>query len=85
MTRAAIYARYSSDLQSDASIDDQIRICRERAEHDRMTVADVFTDYAISGGHLGNRKGMLSLMAAAKRREFEVVIAEALDRISLYQ
>ena len=31
MTRAALYARYSSDLQSAASIDDQFRVCREHA------------------------------------------------------
>jgi hypothetical protein len=31
MSAAAIYARYSSDLQREASIEDQIRICRERA------------------------------------------------------
>jgi len=30
--RAAIYARYSSDLQSETSIDDQVRLCREYAE-----------------------------------------------------
>ena len=82
MTRAAVYARYSSDLQSESSIDDQVRLCRERAERDGMTVCDVFTDYAISGGSLINRPGMLSLMEAAKRSEFGVVIAEALDRIS---
>ena len=29
MTRAGIYARYSSDLQSASSIEDQIRLCRE--------------------------------------------------------
>ena len=27
MPRAALYARYSSDLQSDASIEDQVRLC----------------------------------------------------------
>ena len=27
--RAAIYARYSSDLQREASIEDQVRLCRE--------------------------------------------------------
>ena len=82
MTRSAIYARYSSDLQSATSIDDQVRLCRERAEHDGMTVAEVFTDYAISGGHLSNRPGMLSLLDHAKKNAFDVVIAEALDRIS---
>ena len=52
--RAAVYARYSSDLQSEASIDDQIRLCKERAVRDSMTVAEVFADYAISGGSLSN-------------------------------
>ena len=80
--RAVIYARYSSDLQSEASIDDQVRLCRERAENDGMNVTEVFTDYAISGGHLSNRQGMLSLLEQAKKNAFDVVIAEALDRIS---
>ena len=31
MTCAALYARYSSDLQSAASIDDQFRVCRAHA------------------------------------------------------
>ncbi|MBT3360855.1 MAG: recombinase family protein [Rhodospirillales bacterium] len=82
MTRAALYARYSSDLQSEASIEDQIRLCRERAEHDGHTVVQTYTDYAISGGNLSNRPGMLSLLDAAKRGECDVLIAEALDRIS---
>jgi len=80
--RAAIYARYSSDLQSETSIDDQVRLCRERVERDGMSVAEIFTDYAISGGSLSNRPGMLSLLAAAKHGDFDVVVAEALDRIS---
>ena len=80
--RAVIYARYSSDLQSETSIDDQVRLCRERAERDGMAVTEVYSDYAISGGTLSNRPGMLALMDAAKQGEFDVVIAEALDRIS---
>ena len=82
MTRAAIYARYSSDLQRDASIDDQVRLCRCRAEKDGLDVVEVFTDHAISGGHLGNRPGALSLMNRAREGAFEVVLAESLDRLS---
>jgi site-specific DNA recombinase len=80
--RAAIYARYSSDLQTEASIEDQIRLCREHAERDGAVVSEVFTDYAISGGNLSNRPGMLTLMDKAKQGAFDVVIAEALDRLS---
>ncbi len=34
MSRVAIYARYSSDSQRDASIEDQIRVCRQRADRE---------------------------------------------------
>jgi site-specific DNA recombinase len=80
--RAAIYARYSSNLQSDASIEDQVRLCRERAAADGCEVAEIFSDYAISGSHLKSRPGMLALLEAAKSGCFDVLIAEALDRIS---
>src|ERR1051325_555817 len=32
MKRCAVYARYSSDLQSATSIEDQLRLCRDYAE-----------------------------------------------------
>ena len=80
--RAAIRARYSSDLQSAASIDDQMRLCRERATALGHDVMEVFSDYAISASNLRTRPGMLALMEAARRGQFDVVIAEALDRIS---
>ena len=80
--RAAIYARYSSDLQSEASIEDQIRLCREYAERNSNVVFTVYTDYAISGGSLSNRPGMLGLLEDAKQGKFDLLIAEALDRIS---
>ena len=38
--RTSIYARYSSDLQSDASIEDQIRLCSERADAEGWKVAN---------------------------------------------
>ena len=30
--KVAIYARYSSDMQREASVEDQIRLCEERAK-----------------------------------------------------
>ena len=82
MKRAVIYARYSSDLQSEASIDDQVRLCRERAEREGMSVQQIFADYAISGGSLNNRPEMRSLLDAVQQGGIDVVIAEALDRVS---
>lgn len=79
--RAAIYARFSSDLQNAASIDDQVRVCRERIEREGWTYLHAYCDRAMSGtSHL--RPGYQKLLEDARRRLFDVVVAEALDRLS---
>ena len=81
--KAVIYARYSSDLQSKASIDDQVRICRERADRMDIEVVDVFADAALSGSRLQNRPSIQKLLERARTPgSFDVVITEALDRLS---
>ena len=45
--RAVIYARYSTDLQSAASVDDQVRLCRERIERDGYELVQVYSDRAV--------------------------------------
>jgi len=79
--RAAIYARYSSDMQSAASIPDQIRICRRLAEDHGWTVVEVFADEAISGA-TQLRPQFQAMQQAAMAGQFDVVVAEALDRLS---
>ena len=79
--KVAIYARYSSDNQRDASIADQLRICREFAARQGWTVLQEFTDHAISGATL-LRSGFQALMRDALNRRFDVVLAESLDRFS---
>lgn len=46
MTRVALYARYSSDSQRDASIEDQLRLCREQAAREGWSVAGSYEDAA---------------------------------------
>jgi DNA invertase Pin-like site-specific DNA recombinase len=82
MTRVALYARYSDDSQNAASIEDQFRICREQAESEGMVVACTYQDPAISGASIIQRPGIQALLQAAQRRRFDLVMAEALDRIS---
>jgi DNA invertase Pin-like site-specific DNA recombinase len=79
--KVAIYARYSSDNQRDASIADQLRICREFAGRQGWSVVQEFTDHAISGATL-LRSGFQALMRDALNRRFDVVLAESLDRFS---
>jgi site-specific DNA recombinase len=47
--RAAIYARYSTDMQSAASIEDQVRLCRAFCDANGWHVVEVFSDQAMSG------------------------------------
>ena len=82
--RAAIYARFSSDLQRDASIEDQIRSCREFAARQGLEVVETYADHAISGASL-MRPGIQKLLRDAQSGRFEMVIAEALDRLSRNQ
>ena len=79
--RAAIYARYSSDMQSEASIEDQVRICRERIGAEGGDAGQVYTDHAISGASM-MRPGLQMLMQDGAAGRFDVVYAEALDRLS---
>ena len=81
MTKVAVYARYSSESQSEHSIDDQVRVCRARAEREGWTVVEVYADYALSGATT-NRPRLQALVAEARSGRFDVVLAEALDRIS---
>ena len=81
MPRVAIYARYSSDNQRDASIEDQIAVCRRYADRQSWTVVDWYADRAISGASL-LRPGIQSLMEDAGKGGFDMVFAEALDRLS---
>jgi site-specific DNA recombinase len=81
MTRAVIYARYSSDNQRDASIEDQVRQCRFRIDHEGWQRGEVYSDRAISGATT-LRPGYQKMLEDARAGRFEVLVAEALDRLS---
>ena len=78
---AIIYARYSSDLQREASIEDQVRICRRLIEQQDWTYLHAYTDRAISGASV-LRSAYQALLEDARRGQFDIVVAEALDRLS---
>ncbi|MBB5703057.1 DNA invertase Pin-like site-specific DNA recombinase [Ochrobactrum daejeonense] len=82
MTRVALYARYSSDNQREASIEDQFRLCEEYAAWEHWQVTGSYQDAAISGSSTILRSGIQQLVRDAQRGMFTVVLAEALDRIS---
>ena len=79
--KVALYARYSSDNQREASIEDQLRLCRQHAEKQGWSVTESYTDRAISGASL-LRPGIQELIQDASRGRFGIVLAEAMDRLS---
>ena len=80
--RCALYARYSSDQQRAVSIEDQFRVCRERAEREGWKIVGTYKDSAISGDSVILRPGIQALIEDARRGLFDIVVAEALDRVS---
>jgi site-specific DNA recombinase len=81
MPTVALYARFSSENQSERSVDDQLRLCRERAEREGWTVAGEYFDKAKTGTNLF-RPGLQQMLADVQRNKIHIVLAESLDRLS---
>ena len=83
--RAALYARFSTELQRRESIEDQLRACRAWCAQSGLEVMAEFEDAAISGASMANRPGLRRLISEAEAGRFDVVVTEALDRLSRSQ
>ena len=79
--RAVIYARYSSDQQRTTSVDDQISLCKEKIAREGWTLVQVYRDAAMSGA-TALRPGYQAMLEGAREAAFDIVVAEALDRLS---
>ena len=84
--RVACYARYSSDLQRDTSIEDQLTVARRYAAEQGWTVPEnqIYTDAGISGASVEGRPGLKALLAAAatQPRPFDVLLVDDSSRIA---
>ncbi len=78
--RAALYARYSTEKQSENSISDQFRVCESIAGRHGFRIVVRFSDAALSGGTT-QREGYQELLEAARRRDFDVIVAEDVSRL----
>jgi len=79
---AAIYARYSSDLQRSESIDAQIRACRYYAQRFELDIVRVYSDAAKSGRSTAGRDQFSAMIEAAQDGQFEVLLVHKLSRFS---
>ena len=81
MKKIVIYARYSSDRQTEQSIEGQLRVCHEYAERNDYVVVHEYIDRALSGT-TDRRPAFLQMIEDSKKKEFEYVLVYQLDRFA---
>lgn len=81
MKKIVIYARYSSDRQTEQSIEGQLRVCHEYAERNDYVVVHEYIDRALSGT-TNRRPAFLQMIEDSKKKEFEYVLVYQLDRFA---
>lgn len=81
MKKAIIYARYSSDSQTEQSIEGQLRVCREYAQNNEILIVDTYIDRAMTGTN-DNRAAFQKMLKDSSRKQWQFVIVYKLDRFS---
>ena len=76
-----IYARYSSDRQTEQSIEGQLKECYEYARRNGYTVVGEYIDRAISGT-TDHRPEFLRMIADGDKKLFQAVLVYQLDRFA---
>lgn len=79
--KAVAYYRYSSDRQTEQSIEGQQRVCREFAKNNGYEIIQEYADRAITG-KTDKRPAFLEMVESAKKGDFDTVIVYKLDRFS---
>ncbi len=81
--RVALYARFSTDLQRQTSIADQLVAARDRAAKEGWLIVAEHADEGVSGSvPVTLRRGGKALLADALAARFDILIVEGLDRLS---
>ena len=81
MKTAVIYARYSSDSQTEQSIDGQLRVCNEYAKTHDIVVVKTYIDRAMTGTN-DRRPDFRRMIADSARKEWDYVLVYKFDRFS---
>ncbi len=73
MKKAIIYACYSSDSQTEQSIEGQLRVCREYAQNNDILIVDTYIDRAMTGTN-DMRPDFQRMLKDSAKRKWEVVL-----------
>ena len=81
MKTAVIYARYSSDSQTEQSIEGQLRVCEEFAQRNDLVILNTYIDRAMTGTN-DNKPDFQKMIKDSANKEWQYVIVYKLDRFS---
>lgn len=79
MKTAVIYARYSSNSQTEQSIEGQLTVCQKYALDNGLHIVETYIDRAMTGTN-DNRAAFQQMLADSEKSKWEIVLVYALDR-----
>ena len=74
-----IYARYSSERQTEQSIEGQLRVCHEYAERNDITIIDTYIDRAMTGTN-DKRTDFQRMLKDSNKKAWDYVLVYKIDR-----
>ena len=75
MKTAVIYARYSSENQTEQSIEGQLRVCEEYAKAHDILILNTYVDRAMTGTN-DNRADFQRMLKDSSKREWNFVLVK---------
>ena len=81
MKKAIAYARYSSDNQSDNSIEAQVSAIKDYCKREKIYLKDTYVDRAETGTNT-DREGFQELLSDVKNNRYDYVIFHKSDRLA---
>ena len=81
MKTAVIYARYSSDSQTEQSIEGQLHVCQDYAQRNGIVILDTYIDRAMTGTN-DNRPDFRRMIADSSKKQWNYVLVYKFDRFS---
>lgn len=79
--KAVIYARYSSANQTEESIEGQLRVCKEYATRQQISIIGSYIDRATTGTN-DNRPDFQRMIKDSAKGDFDTVIVYKFDRFA---
>lgn len=81
MKTAVIYARYSSENQTEQSIEGQLHVCQEYAQRNNILILNTYNDRAMTGTN-DNRPDFQQMIKDSAKREWNFVLIYKFDMFS---